>query len=395
MPISFKYTSDSRQLIKWSPVLIVAFLIAFSSCEPKREEKEPTLKETFRYHFLIGAALNRAQILDKDTQAVHIVKDQFSSISPENVMKWQNIHPAPDQYDFELPDKFVAFGQQNQMFTIGHTLVWHNQLPDWVYLRERNGDPANDTLLTDSLTLINRIKDHISTIVGRYKGKIRGYDVVNEAVNEDGSLRNSGFLKILGEGYIQKAFEFAREADPEAELYYNDYNLNKPEKRDGVIRVIKKLQENGVQVDGIGMQGHWKLDSPSLEQIEESITKFSALGVKVMITELDIDVLPSPHNHQGAEITDNHEQSKKLDPYVNGLPDSIQDKLARRYKELFALFNKHKDKISRVTFWGVHDGQSWKNYHPVRGRTNYPLLFDRNYKPKEAFNAVINTVEGD
>ena len=298
-------------------------------------------------------------------------------------MKWMNIHPQKDHYNFEHSDKFVDLAESNHMFAVGHTLVWHKQLAPWVLKSDDGGE-------IDSAELIRRIKGHIQTIVGRYKGKVKGWDVVNEALEEDGSLRKSEFLKIAGPDYIARAFQFARHADPTAQLYYNDFNLANPAKRDGAIRLIKDLQRMGIRIDGVGMQAHWGLKYPSLEQIEDAITKFAGLGVQVMFTELDISVLPAPSRKPSADVSNRFENTPELDPYVKGLPDSVQHQLADRYAAIFKLFARHADKISRVTFWGLHDGVSWKNNFPVRGRTDYALLFDRQLKPKEAFRAVID-----
>jgi endo-1,4-beta-xylanase len=348
-----------------------------------KEEKHESLKTAFKNHFLIGAALNTSQFMRNDYQAEKLIKTQFNSISPENILKWESIHPQPQEYNFSGADKYVEFGLEENMFIIGHTLIWHSQLPGWV---------AASSSPKDSSIVLKRIQEHISTVVGRYKGKINGWDVVNEALEEDGTLRKSDYLRVLGESYIQKAFEFAAVADPETELYYNDYNLVLPAKREGALRLIKSLKAKGVRVDGIGMQGHWGLTYPSLEEIEKSIVLFSESGVKVMITEMDISVLKNPWDYNGADVSKKFEEDSRLNPYPNGLPDSVQTLLAERYKSIFKIFNKHHDKISRVTFWGVNDEQSWLNSWPVRNRTNYPLLFGRNYKPKPAYHAVLSTV---
>jgi endo-1,4-beta-xylanase len=276
----------------------------------------------------------------------------------------------------------VVLGEKNDMFIVGHTLIWHYQVPDWLFV-DTTGKPI------DRETLLARMKEHIFTVVGRYKGRIDGWDVVNEAVGNDGQMRKNKWLEIIGEDYVQKAFEYARQADPKAELYYNDFNMWQKGQREGVIRLIRDLQSKGVRVDGIGIQGHYGMDYPPLDELEESIVAFAELGVKVMITELDVTVFPNPWENKGADITFNFKPQEKLNTYVNGLPDSEQNNLAGRYAELFSLFYKHRDKISRVTFWGVHDGQSWRNNWPIRGRTDYPLLFDRQYQPKPAFDAVV------
>lgn len=345
----------------------------------------PALKKIFEKDFYIGAALNLDQITGKDAASIALVKEQFNSITPENILKWERVHPEPDKYDFEPVDKFVTLGEQNKMFIVGHTLLWHQQTPAWVF-QDKAGNP------TDRETLLKRLRDHIMTVAGRYKGRINGWDVVNEAVEADGSLRKTKWLEIIGSDYVQKAFEFAREADPNAELYYNDYDMWKKEKVERVVQLIRDLQSKGVRVDGIGMQGHWGLDYPPLDEADAAIQAFSALG-NVMITEMDVRVLPDPGQSQGADVSLSFEFQKKYNPYAEAFPDSMQQALAKRYAEFFTLFHKHADKISRVTFWGVHDGQSWHNNWPVRGRTAYPLLFDRKFQPKPAFDAVIQTAK--
>ncbi|WP_240676120.1 endo-1,4-beta-xylanase [Botryobacter ruber] len=345
---------------------------------------QKSLKEAYKGDFYIGAALNTGQAFGRDSKAAEILAKHFNSISPENLLKWGSIHPKPDTYNFQPADSYVALGQQHNMFVVGHTLVWHNQTPNWVFEDEKGNPVTREVLL-------KRMEEHINTVVGRYKGKIHGWDVVNEALNDDGTMRQSKWYKIIGEDFIQKAFEFAHKADPEAELYYNDYNMWKPAKRDGAIRLVRSLQEKGIKVHGIGMQGHWGVqpDKPTLQQIEESIVKFADLGVNVMITELDIDVLPNPSNRQGADIDATFEFDEKYNLYTTGLPEEQQQQLTARYAEIFTLFRKHRDKISRVTFWGVTDRDSWLNNWPMRGRTSYPMLFDRNYQPKPAFEAVL------
>jgi endo-1,4-beta-xylanase len=346
---------------------------------------ETTLKDAFAGRFLVGAALNGAQYSGRDTLGAGLVAEQFNQVSPENVLKWESIHPEPGWYAFEGPDQYVEFGEAHDMFIVGHTLVWHSQTPQWVF-QDADGNPASrDTLLA-------RMRDHIHTVVGRYKGRVDGWDVVNEALNEDGTLRQSPWREIIGDDYIASAFAFAREADPDAELYYNDYSLPNPAKRDGAVALVRDLQERGVDITGIGMQGHYGLSGPSLALVDSSITAFAALGVDVMITELDIDVLPPAMRNQGANVSDRAEMSDALNPYADALPDSVQQALAQRYADLFGLFLDHSDHLTRVTFWGVTDGDSWKNNWPVRGRTNYPLLFDRAGQPKPAFDAVVAAV---
>lgn len=344
----------------------------------------PSLKDAFKNSFLVGAALNEATFSEKDTRAATIVRAQFNTITPENVLKWEAVHPQPGKFDFAPPDRYVAFGEKNHMFIVGHTLVWHHQTPAWVF-QDDNGKPlTRDALLA-------RMREHILTVMGRYKGRIKGWDVVNEALNDDGTLRETPWLKIIGPDYIEKAFEFAHAADPAAELYYNDYALENEPKRKGAVALIRGLQTKGIYVAGIGIQGHNNLDWPTVEQEDATITAFAGLGIKVMITELDISVLPAVGNGGSADPSIDIKSRPELNPYAEGLPDSVQQRLAARYAELFRVFLKHRDAVKRVTFWGVSDDATWLNNWPVRGRTNYPLLFDREGKAKPAFEAVIKT----
>lgn len=335
------------------------------------------LREAFKDDFYIGVAINTAQILEQDAVQADLIAKQFNSVTAENVMKSSQIHPSEDVYNFDTPDKLAALAEKNEMAFHGHTLVWHSQLSSFI----------ND--ITDSTEMANALKTHIEAVAGRYKGKTYSWDVVNEAVEWNGELRESVFLKAMGEDYLSFAFKTAAAVDPNADLYYNDYSMADSKKREGVIKMVKKIQASGAKIDGIGMQGHWALDYPSLQEIEKSIEMYSDLGLKIAITELDIDVLPHPDGIDGADINQSAELKAEYNPYVNGLPDEIAEKQAKRYADIFALFLKHKDKIDRVTFWGVNDGNSWKNNFPVNGRTNYPLLFDRENLPKKAYDAVM------
>ncbi|MGD0591258.1 MAG: endo-1,4-beta-xylanase [Bacteroidota bacterium] len=211
-------------------------------------QQKQTLKDAFKGKFLVGAALNESQFSGKDEQGATIARTQFNSISPENVLKWESVHPQPDKYNFEASDQYVAFGEKNNMFIIGHTLVWHNQTPKWVFEDTSGKELSKEKLL-------ERMRDHIFTVVGRYKGRIKGWDVVNEAVIDDGSLKQSKWLKIIGEEYLVKAYQFAHEADPQAELYYDDFSTENVPKRKGVIALVRKLQSQGIQVAGIGITG--------------------------------------------------------------------------------------------------------------------------------------------
>jgi endo-1,4-beta-xylanase len=346
----------------------------------------PSLKTVFKDHFLVGAALNETQFTGQNDAQVALIKSQFNTITPENVLKWEAVHPDADKFNFAPSDHYVEFGEKNGMFIIGHTLVWHGQTPKWVF-EDNHGQP------TDRNTLLARMSNHIHTVVGRYKGRIKGWDVVNEALNEDGTLRQTPWLKIIGEDYLVKAFEFTHAADPTAELYYNDYSLENLDKRNGAIALVKKLQAAGVKITGIGTQTHAKMDWPTPQLVDDTLTAFGKLGLKVMITELDIDLLPAASQDNGADVNLRAAQNPTLNPYAKGLPDPMQKALAKRYAELFAVYVRHSKIVDRVTFWGVTDGDSWLNGWPVSGRTSYPLLFDRNCQPKPAFDGVIQEIK--
>ena len=335
-------------------------------------DNSPSFRDEFSGRFLIGAALSEAQIMGREIGLLDFVAHQFSALTAENEMKWERIHPGDGEYHWTSADALVAFCEANDIFLTGHTLIWHQQTPDWVF-EDKQGQPASRELL------LERMEEHINTIVGHFKGKVPSWDVVNEALNDDGTMRESKWRQIIGDDFVEKAFEFAHKADPNARLYYNDYNLYQPAKRAGAVRLVKSVQAKGIPVHGIGMQGHYGLDHPEdLAQVEDSILAYSELG-DVMITELDISVLPFPEKDaQGADLNINLELKAKYNPYTEGLPADVQQAQDKRFLDIFKIFLTHQDKISRVTFWGVNDGQSWKNGWPMRGRTDYPLMIDRN-----------------
>ena len=379
-----------RPRLSLSPLLLAALVAGGCASTPApapatggMQADLPTLQEAFADAFLVGTALNEAQYTRRDPRGNPIIEAHFNAATAENVMKWESVHPEPGVYDFEGADRFVEYAEANDMFVVGHTLVWHSQTPRWVFEDETGAPLGREALL-------ERMEDHIRTVVGRYRGRVDGWDVVNEALNEDGTLRDSPWRRIIGDDYIAHAFRFAHEADPEAELYYNDYSLENKPKRDGAVRLVRGLQEAGVRVTGIGTQAHVNLEWPTLAQMDSTIRAFAALG-DVMITELEVDVLPSRDGSQSADVSLRQEGGDALDPYTDGLPPEMQQRLADRYAALFRVFLDHADSISRVTFWGVTDGDSWKNGFPIPGRTNHPLLFDRDGQPKPAYEAVVRT----
>lgn len=361
-------------------ILSIAFSCSFFVAgKGFAQTKIPSLKAIFKHDFLIGTALNTQQIEEREAGAVALVPQQFNAVTPENVMKAEIIQPGWDDFNFKVADELVDYAVKHIMKVNAHTLIWHSQLPPFM----KNMQDA------DSVKVY--FQKHITTVASRYDGKVYSWDVVNEALNEDGTLRNSVFLQKLGEDYVVEAFRLAQKAAPHTKLYYNDYNIEQPAKRAGAIALIKKIQAAGVRIDGVGIQGHWKYNTVPLHDIEESIKAFAALGIEVMITELDLSVLPNPWDNNTAEVSNTAEGNDKMNPYPKAVPDSVAAAQAKAYADLFSLFLKYHQSISRVTFWGVADGVSWLNGWPIRGRTNYPLLFDRQYKPKTAFYSVINT----
>jgi endo-1,4-beta-xylanase len=370
------------QILPAMLVLLLAFAVHVSVIG----QSEPTLKDALAGKFYMGAALNTGQINGTDVLSLNIVTKHFNSIVAENCMKSAVIQPVEGEFNFVLSDKFVEFGVKNNMHIIGHTLIWHSQAPKWFFTNEQGSTVSREVL-------IECMRNHINTVVGRYKGRVHGWDVVNEAIEDDGSWRKSKFYEIIGEEYVELAFKFASEADPDAALYYNDYSMASERRRNAVISMVKNLQAKGIKIDGIGMQGHLSMKYPPIDEYEKSIIAFSDLGLTVMITELDLTILPGPDRNLGADIAMRTEYEARINPYTGGLPDQVALEWNNRCADFFRLFLKHRDKISRVTTWGVTDNHSWKNNWPVRGRTDYPLLFDRNYKPKPVVEEIIRAAE--
>jgi len=327
------------------------------------------LRKAVNGRFLVGAAI-MSNSLDKPERA-GLLAEQFDCITSENELKPGPVHPGPDTFKFEAGDRLVAFAKQHQMKVIGHTLCWHAQSPAWMF-------EGSDQKPLPREEALRNLENHIRTVMSHFQGRIHGWDVVNEGISDVSReyLRDTPAKRSIGDDFILKAFAFAAAADPSAELYYNEYGSESGPKHEKTIKLIRQIKAKGLRIDAVGIQGHWQLEQPSAKTIEDAILAYSKEGVKVMITELDINVLPGKEN-----------------PYAAGLPDEVQAKLTRRYADLFGLFVKHSDKISRVTFWGLSDGVSWLNNWPTKGRTNYPLLFDRQLQPKPAYEAVIKILQ--
>ena len=366
-------------------ILAVGAIMA-TSVWAQKSPSQPTLKDVLGKYFLVGAAVDRNLPAGEDPQAEALVKAQFNQVVAENCMKGELIHPEVNRYDWIDADRLVDWSQRNGMTLIGHCLVWHSQPPKWMFTDETGKNVSRETL-------IGRMYSHIMTVVTRYRGKIKGWDVVNEAFEDDGSYRKTPYYNIIGPEYLALAFQFAHEADPDAELYYNDYSMSKPGKREAVCQLVRQLKAKGIRIDAVGMQSHNGYNYPDYSDYEKSIEAFAAEGVKVMLTELDMNMLPNPKDFNGAEISQNFKLMEQYNPYVKGLDKKAQKLFNQRYLDLFRIVERHKDVISRVTFWGVNDGHTWLNDWPVKGRTNYPMLFDRDYQAKPVVKDILKLFE--
>lgn len=351
------------------PLLMIC--VSFSAQSQSTNKSEKGLKDYYEKYFTIGVAVSPQALKTDEAQ---LILQQFNGLTPENAMKMGPIHPKENEYLWAGADSIAAFAQRNKLKLRGHTLCWHNQTPSWLFI-DAQGKPVSKEVL------LQRLKAHITSVVNRYKGKVYAWDVVNEAIsdNKDEYLRNSEWFKICGEEYIAKAFQWAHEADPEALLFYNDYNEINPVKREKMYKLVKSLRDAGVPIHGIGLQGHWAINEPSRQQLDSTVTRFVELGLKIQITELDISIYRKEHNARERKQEDNN---------AVFTPEKESQQL-EVYKTCFDLFRKHKNVISSVTFWNISDRNSWLDNFPVKNRKDYPLLFDQNLKPKKAYWEVV------
>ncbi len=364
-----------------------------------QDNKDIGLSDYYKNYFMIGTIYHGEQ-LGNDTKNQYqkmeyeITEKEFNAITAENCMKPMHIIGKKGQYNFKESDKFVEYATKKGLTIIGHTLVWKNSAPDWFFKDEKGKTVSRDVL-------IKRMQKYIDTVVSRYKGKIKYWDVVNEAVdvfkNNQGEkyakLKPSPWHDIIGDDYIEIAYRAAHKADPECKLLYNDYNMYQKEKIDFIVDMVKNLRSRGVPIHGIGSQGHMFMQHPALYQVNYWLKKCADAKIPLHITEMDISVLPNAWKHKGASVEDRFDLADKYNPYPNRVPEKVLQKQARRYKNIFSLFLKYSHNIERVTFWGVWDGNSWRNYLPMIGRTDYPLLFDRNFKKKPAYYALKDLVK--
>ncbi|CAN5381008.1 endo-1,4-beta-xylanase [soil metagenome] len=326
----------------------------------------------YKNYFPIGVAVTPRELQNKEVSA--LVLRQFNSITPENAMKMAPIHPEENRYNWKDADSIVNFAQAHGLKVRGHNLCWHEQTPAWLFKDGQGNEVSKEVLL-------KRLKDHITTVVSRYKGKIYAWDVVNEAIDDDSTkfLRNSLWYKICGEDFIIKAFEYAHEADPQAVLFYNDYNTERPEKRERIYKLLKQLVDAKAPINAVGIQAHWSVYEPSQQDLVATILKFSSLGLKVQVTELDISVYPWEKNR------------RQLRPGEKGeFTAEREQQQMDKYAMVFKVFRKYRKVISGVTFWNISDNNTWLDRYPVAGRKNYPLLFDQNFKPKKAYYKVVD-----
>ena len=337
----------------------------------KNEGKTKGLKDYYKKYFPIGVAVRPSDL--KSPEESKLILNEFNSITAENAMKMGPIHPREDRYFWRDADSIVDFGVRNKIKVRGHTLCWHAQTPGWLFIDSLGKDVSKEVLL-------GRLKSHIQTVVSRYKGKIYAWDVVNEAIADGPEfLRKSKFTEITGEEFIEKAFEYAHEADPGAVLFYNDYNTEIASKRDKIYRLLKGLKEKGVPVHGVGLQAHWSVSSPTREELEKSIEMFSSLGLQIQFTELDVSVYSG---RQGGQLIQGQRRQMETPVFTAEMEQQQMEK----YKMVFEVFRKHRKHITGVTFWNISDRYSWLD---GRGRKNYPLLFDANLKPKKAYGQVV------
>ena len=352
--------------------LLCCMALACSCLSQQRKvTPEKGLKDYYADYFAMGVAVSPRAL---STDEAGLIVEQFNSMTAENAMKMWPIHPKEIEYFWTHADSIVNFAQRNRMKMRGHMLCWHNQTPPWLFVNEEGDTVSKEVLLA-------RLKDHITAVVTRYKGKIYAWDVVNEAISdkEDEFYRNSAWYKICGEEFIAKAFQYAHEADPGALLFYNDYNEINPVKREKIFKLVKNLKDSGVPVHGLGLQGHWAISEPTADQLDATLTRYSQLGVELHITELDISVYPKEHGRR----------DRKPEDYNTEFTAEKEQKQIEAYRMCFEMFRKHKDAIGSVTFWNISDRHSWLDNFPVRGRKDYPLLFDKDLKPKKAYHEVV------
>jgi endo-1,4-beta-xylanase len=341
-----------------------------------------SLAQTYTSQFKIGVAINRRVYGGADPARAALASAQFNRVTAENELKWQSLERQPGVLDFADADAFAAYAEERGMEIHGHTFVWHHQVPAWIFQNDAGGQATRAELL-------DRLDRHMRALAEHFGRRVKYWDVVNEAIQDDGSLRSTPWRTIIGDDYLDQAFRLAAKHFPDAKLVYNDFSMEKPAKRDAVVRLVQGFKERGVRIDAIGTQAHFQLETPTLEDIDASLAAFASTGLEVLVSELDVDVLPAAYQNQGADLSVNAELSARLNPYPDCLPSDVAEQAAQRWADIFKVFSKHSDHVHSVTLWGLSDADSWLNGWPVRGRTNYALLFDRQLRPKRSWQKVI------
>lgn len=364
-----------------------------------------TLKDAYRDYWYTGVSVNQWQVKadkgdgrkfditghvsDDQTADWPAIVNNFNWVVAENCMKCEVIHPQEGVYDFTLADQFVDKAKAAGLKVQGHCLIWHSQCAPWFHFDEQGN-------LVSPEVLKKRMREHIYTIVSHFKGRVDAWDVVNEAFEDDGSPRQSLFYKILGTDYIPLAFQYAHEADPSIQLFYNDFSMNKATKVEGVAAFFRPLIQQGLPITAIGMQGHMILednvDNKVIKQYDHSIQTIAALGVPTFFSELDLSVLPNPYGFSGANISDAFTYRPEMDPYKEGLTKEQEAKIEQFWVDFYKMLIPHHKDILRVNFWCLNDGNSWRNDFPIKGRTDYATLFDRQNQIKPFVQALINLV---
>jgi len=367
------FTIPILSVIMFSFVRCTLFAQSQNQSSNSMAELRKGLKDYYKEYFSIGVAVSPRAL---KTDEAGLILQEFNSMTPENAMKMGPIHPRENEYYWRDADSIAAFAKRNNLKLRGHTLCWHNQTPRWFFMDSASGKQVTKEVL------LQRLKDHITTVVSKYKGTIYAWDVVNEVISDkkDEYFRNSLFYQICGEEFVAEAFQFAHEADPDALLFYNDYNEINAVKRDKIFRMVKGLKDAGVPIHGVGLQGHWAINEPSEQQLDSTISQFAGLGLKLQVTELDISVYPKEHNAR----------EKKVEDYDTVFTAKKESSQIEMYKMCFRVFRKYKNVLSGITFWNISDRHSWLDNFPVRGRKDYPLLFDKDLKPKKAYWQVVN-----
>lgn len=357
-------------------ILCIAAFMAGLSCLAQE-----TLRGAAQENLLMCVAVNNWQVEHPESEEARTIAAQFNCLVAENCMKMETVHPAEGVFCFEEGDCLADFAQRNGQKLIGHCLMWHSQVPAW-FTRDEQGNEVSAEVLKQ------RMKTYITTVVGHFKGRVWGWGVVNEVLEDDGRFRESPYYRILGRDFIKLAFQYAHEADPDAELYYNDYSMAIPAKCDAALRLVEDLRKEGCRVDALGFQGHMSMDFPSVEAMERSIERAGAAEVRVNITEWDLSILPNPFDNS-ADIASNFSYRTENDPYRDGVPAEVRQQWNERVIDMFDMFMRHRDNLGRVTFWGLTDGSSWRNDFPVKGRKDYALFFDRDCKPKSVISWMV------